>query len=66
MSRLYRRCKLCGLDWNVSKIEPGGKDYICPTCKNKRRTLFVNSAFDGRIFPVYYYSINFVFFSETP
>lgn len=37
MKRLYRRCKLCGLDWNVSKIEPGGKDYICPTCDWKRR-----------------------------
>lgn len=35
MKHLYRRCRTCGLDWNVSKIEPGGKAYTCPTCEWK-------------------------------
>ena len=32
---LHRICKGCKKDWNVSKIEPGGKQYICPTCEYK-------------------------------
>ena len=27
---VFRRCRKCGADWNVSCIEPGGKVYICP------------------------------------
>lgn len=37
MKRVYRRCHACGLEWNVSKIAPGEKVYICPTCELKRR-----------------------------
>lgn len=29
---MRRICKSCKLEWNVSRIEPGGKHYICPTC----------------------------------
>ena len=29
---VHRICKSCKQDRNVSRIEPGGKHYICPTC----------------------------------
>lgn len=32
-----RKCRECGLDWNVSRINPGGKVYICPTCERKAK-----------------------------
>lgn len=35
--RVYRICRDCGKDWNVSKIDPGGKAYICPTCEFRNR-----------------------------
>lgn len=34
---LYRICKTCKNDWNVSRIEPGGKHYICPTCELREK-----------------------------
>lgn len=34
---MMRRCHTCGLDWNVSKLEPGGKVYTCPTCEWKQK-----------------------------
>lgn len=37
MKRVYRRCRECGRDWNVSRLEPGGKVYICPTCELKKK-----------------------------
>ena len=33
----YRTCKSCKKEWNVSRLEPGGKHYICPTCELKAR-----------------------------
>lgn len=32
----YRICRKCGLQWNVSAIDPGDKIYICPRCERKR------------------------------
>lgn len=32
----YRICRVCGLLWNVSAIDPGDKIYICPRCERKR------------------------------
>lgn len=34
---VFRRCRKCGADWNVSCIEPGGKIYICPWCDFKMK-----------------------------
>lgn len=34
---MRRICKSCKLDWNVSRIEPGGKQYICPICELRER-----------------------------
>ena len=36
--RIYRICRDCGKDWNVSRIEPGAKHYVCPTCEFKTRS----------------------------
>lgn len=33
----YRICRDCGQKWNVSRIEPGEKVYVCPPCERKRR-----------------------------
>ena len=36
---MTRKCHKCGKDWNVSRLDPGGKCYICPVCakaKDKR------------------------------
>ena len=33
----YRICRDCGQKWNVSRIEPGEKVYVCPLCEWKRR-----------------------------
>jgi hypothetical protein len=30
---IYRRCRVCGEEWNVSKVEPGIKQYTCPRCE---------------------------------
>ncbi len=35
---MTRVCHYCKLDWNVSKLDPGGKVYICPVCERKRRS----------------------------
>lgn len=35
ISPLYRKCRKCGKEWNVSRIDPGEKTYICPTCEYK-------------------------------
>lgn len=37
MNRKYRICRDCGREWNVSRIEPGDKIYICPPCDRVRR-----------------------------
>ena len=34
---MTRKCHTCGLEWNVSRLEPGGKKYICPTCEWKQK-----------------------------
>lgn len=39
MGRIYRKCRRCGLEWNVSRIDPGEKTYICPTCDYKARLI---------------------------
>lgn len=33
----YRICRDCGQKWNVSRIDPGDKVYICPPCDKVRR-----------------------------
>lgn len=31
---VYRLCKACWRSWNVSRIDPPGKqDYLCPDCR---------------------------------
>ena len=37
MTHIYRRCRDCGQEWNVSCQDPGGKIYICPRCERKRK-----------------------------
>jgi len=37
MTPVYRRCRDCGRDWNVSRLDPGGKIYICPPCERVRK-----------------------------
>lgn len=34
---VYRVCRKCGREWNVSRLDPGEKNYICPTCEFKER-----------------------------
>ena len=34
---LKRVCRKCGNEWNVSRLEPGEKNYICPTCEFKAK-----------------------------
>ena len=34
---VYRICRDCRKDWNVSRLDPGGKVYICPVCERKRK-----------------------------
>lgn len=31
----YRRCSVCGREWNVSKAVPSSRRYICPNCELK-------------------------------
>lgn len=40
MGAVYRLCRRCGKEWNVSRIDPGDKVYICPICdyRDKLRT----------------------------
>lgn len=34
---VWRICKKCMRTWNVSSIDPPGKqDYICPECEAKK------------------------------
>lgn len=35
--RLYRICRTCGEKWNVSRIYPGDKRYVCPWCEYRAR-----------------------------
>lgn len=37
MSHIYRICSKCGVRWNVSRIEPGEKKYICPACQRAKK-----------------------------
>ena len=32
----YRKCKRCGLLWNVPAIGTSPKTYICPRCEKKK------------------------------
>lgn len=34
---MIRKCHYCNLDWNVSRLDPGSKKYVCPVCERKRR-----------------------------
>lgn len=35
--RTYRICATCGDKWNVSRISPGPKKYVCPHCESKAK-----------------------------
>lgn len=35
--RVYRICRRCGKEWNVSRLDPGEKVYICPVCDYRAR-----------------------------
>jgi len=35
--KIYRSCRRCGKDWNVSRLDPGPKVYICPICEWRER-----------------------------
>lgn len=37
MTTVYRICRKCGKEWNVSRKDPGDKTYICHTCEYKQR-----------------------------
>lgn len=37
IDRVIRKCRRCGVEWNVSCIDPGGKVYVCPTCEYRER-----------------------------
>lgn len=37
MKHVYRICHECGREWNVSRLDPGEKKYICPTCVWKQK-----------------------------
>ncbi len=37
MKRIYRICRYCRKEWNVSRLEPGEKVYICPVCESRKR-----------------------------
>ena len=32
---VYRLCRKCGLQWNVSALAPGEKIYLCPYCERR-------------------------------
>ena len=34
---VYRLCRVCGNEWNVSSKEPGDRVYICPKCRAKKK-----------------------------
>ena len=34
---LIRICRECKKEWNVSRVDPGEKHYVCPTCEFKVR-----------------------------
>lgn len=44
---VYRICRECGKDWNVSKKDPGGKHYVCPTCELRNRVRAKEKAAPG-------------------
>ncbi|MBQ6358939.1 MAG: hypothetical protein IJI97_08350 [Clostridia bacterium] len=35
--KIYRVCRRCGKDWNVSRLDPGPKAYVCPICEVRER-----------------------------
>jgi len=35
--RTYRVCRQCGKKWNVSRLDPGPKAYVCPICDVRQR-----------------------------
>ena len=35
--KIYRTCRRCGKEWNVSRLEPGPKAYVCPICDYRER-----------------------------
>lgn len=35
--KIYRVCRRCGKDWNVSRLDPGPKAYVCPICDFRER-----------------------------
>ena len=39
MRSVYRICHVCGREWNVSRLDPGGKKYVCPTCSLKEKII---------------------------
>ncbi len=43
MNGVSRVCHRCGLWWNVSRKEPGDKQYVCPRHGKQK-----NAAHDGR------------------
>lgn len=45
---VYRICRECGKDWNVSKKDPGGKHYVCPTCELRNRVRAKEKAAPGQ------------------
>lgn len=39
MKRVYRICCKCQQEWNVSRLEPGEKKYVCPICAWKEKII---------------------------
>ena len=37
MKPVCRKCRYCEQEWNVSRLDPGGKVYICPKCEWQRK-----------------------------
>lgn len=36
-SPVYRICRKCRQTWNVLKIDPGDRAYLCPRCDKQTR-----------------------------
>lgn len=35
--KVFRVCRRCGKEWNVSRLDPGEKVYVCPICETRER-----------------------------
>lgn len=53
---IYRLCRRCGLRWNVSRKEPGGKRYVCPLHGETKRAAPRAGTSEGGRAEIYFYT----------